>query len=506
MRVPKFSVNTLIEIAVGAFAAVLTALALEGVSLGPFFILGGLTALVYLTFGGRVGAQAAGGLQGNPTSIPAVKFDDIGGQESAKRELCEGLEFINDPERVRDLGIRPLKGLLLVGPPGTGKTMLAKAAANYTNSVFIPVSGSEFVEIYAGVGAKRVRQVFANARKQAKKSTGSAVVFIDEIDVLGGHRGKHSSHLEYDQTLNQLLVEMDGISTADDTRILVIAATNRVDLLDPALLRPGRFDRIIRVDLPEKEGRLKILQIHTRNKPIAEDVDLEVIAQETYGFSGAHLESLANEAAILALRSSEDSVRMAHFREAIEKVMMGEKTDRQPSRAELERIAVHEIGHGLVGEIVRPGSVSSVAITPRSNALGYVRNAPRDDMYLYTKEHLEGQIKICLAGCIAEDVVCGSRSTGAASDFEQAFKFARQIIDSGMSELGIVSRDDLPRATYNRTLTQIISKQEDIVRSYVEGAKNRIFEASRELIKRERISGDELRRLLALQDTECIGA
>lgn len=500
MRVPKLSVNTLIEMAVGAVAAVLVVLALEGVSLGPFFILGGLAALVYLTFGGRVGAHAASGFQGSPTKIPVTGFDDIGGQESAKRELREGLEFMNELTHVKNLGIRPLKGLLLVGPPGTGKTMLAKAAANHTNSVFISVSGSEFVEVYAGVGAKRIRQVFSNARKQAKKTTGSAVVFIDEIDVLGGQRGKNFSHLEYDQTLNQLLVEMDGVSATDDIRVLVIAATNRVDLLDPALLRPGRFDRTIRVDLPEKDGRLRILQIHTCNKPLADDVDLDVIAQETYGFSGAHLESLANEAAILALRSSEKRVRMAHFREAIEKVMMGEKMDRRPSTAELERIAVHEIGHGLIGETVRPGSVSSVAITSRSNALGYVRNTPENDMYLYTREYLEDQIKICLAGCIAEELVFGSRSTGAANDFEQAFTLARRMIDSGMSELGIVSRDDLPRTVYNRALTQIISRQEELVRAQLKNKEDLISRAGGELVRRERISGDELREMLLLGD------
>lgn len=488
----------LIEIAMGIGGAVLVMLLLEGVSVGPFFLIGGLAVIVYLLFGSRPGAQSLSGLQGvSAGDIPSTGFDDIGGQESAKREVCEGLDFMSDLRKTAELGIRPLKGLLLIGPPGTGKTMLAKAAANYTGSVFISVSGSEFVEVYAGVGAKRVRQVFSKARQKAMRGNGKAVIFIDEIDVLGGQRGKKFSHLEYDQTLNQLLVEMDGINSSDDARVLVIAATNRVDLLDPALLRPGRFDRVIRVDLPEKSGRLRILQIHTRNKPLADDVDLEAIARETYGFSGAHLESLANEAAILALRSSDSRIRMAHFREAIDKVMMGEKMDRRPSEDQLWRIAVHEIGHALLGEAVRPGSVSSVAITPRGHALGYVRNTPGNDMYLHTKEYLEDQIKICLAGCVAEELICGSRSTGATDDFDQAFRLVSKMVDAGMSELGIINRDDTPSAVYNRAVNRIISQQEDLVRQLLAGRKRRIRAASRELVKRERISGDELRRLLS---------
>jgi len=500
MRVPKFTIDTLVELIIGASAAVLYMLVREGVDIGPLFVLTGLALLAYLTFSGRVGAQTANRFLATQNEIPPIGFDDIGGQETAKRELREGLDFMKNPKQARDLGIRPLKGLLLVGPPGTGKTMLAKAAANYTSSVFVSASGSEFVEVYAGVGAKRIRQLFARARHQARKATGSAVIFIDEIDVLGGKRGKNYSHLEYDQTLNQLLVEMDGINSDDDASLLVIAATNRVDLLDPALLRPGRFDRVIRVDLPDKDGRMKILQIHTRNKPLADDVDLEVIAQETYGFSGAHLESLANEAAILALRSSESKIRMAHFREAIEKVIMGEKIDRKPSLEELKRIAVHEIGHAIVSEAVKPGSVASVTITPRGSALGYVRNSPESDMYLYTKEYLEDQIKICLAGCVAEELVCGSRSTGAANDFQRAFALARRLIESGMSELGIVSCEDLPRAVLNRTLTRVISAQENFVRNYLKGQEERILKASSELVKRERISGDELRELLLSND------
>ena len=229
-----------------------------------------------------------------------VTFDDIGDRTWPNGSL-EALEFVNNREKCLKLGIRPLKGILLVGPPGTGKTLLAKAAASYTDSAFVATSGSSFVEMYAGVGAQRIRKVFSMGRQAAREQgKGSAIIFIDEIEVIGGKRGRHSSHLEYDQTLNQLLVEMDGINATNDVRVLVVGATNRADLLDPALIRPGRFDRVVRVDLPNKEGRLHILRIHARNKPLEAEVDLGKIAGETFGFSGAHLESLMNEAAIHA--------------------------------------------------------------------------------------------------------------------------------------------------------------------------------------------------------------
>jgi cell division protease FtsH len=232
-----------------------------------------------------------------------VDFTDIGGQDSAVNELKEALQFVVKPEAIYHMGIRPLRGVLLVGPPGTGKTLMAKAAASYTGSAFMAASGSEFIEVYAGVGAKRIRKLFNDARKKAhKEKKRSAIIFIDELEILGGKRGSHSSHLEYDQTLNQLLVEMDGISSNQEPYVLLIGATNRADMLDPALLRPGRFDRQVQVGLPDKGGRKTILDIHTRNKPVSNNEVLDEIARATFGFSGAHLESLANEAAILALR------------------------------------------------------------------------------------------------------------------------------------------------------------------------------------------------------------
>lgn len=488
------------EIGIGAALAGIVFLAYLGVDLTPVVIVGGLAiAMRYawtIRFGGKRFEVLGGGRRGQ--EAPSVEFSDVGGQETAKRELVEALDFIRHEEQVRRLGIRPLKGILLSGPPGTGKTLLAKAAANYTGSEFIAASGSEFVEMYAGVGAQRVRQLFADAREAARKAgKKSVVIFIDEIDVLGGKRGQHSSHLEYDQTLNQLLVEMDGISPRDDVRVLVLAATNRVDLLDPALLRPGRFDRIVKVDLPDKQGRLHILRIHMKNKPAEPDVDLEAIAQETFGFSGAHLESLVNEAAILAFRAGKDAIGMKELREAVEKVIMGERLDRRPSDEELRRIAVHEVAHALVAETLRPGSVSSVTITSRGNALGYVRQAPAGDTFLYTRDHIESQMAMLVAGAVAEEVILGTKSTGAANDFEQAVSLAKRMIAAGISHLGIVSEADLPRSIYHEAIQTLIRAQEDRARAIVEERASVITSVADILVDRERISGDEFRSIMA---------
>ena len=290
------------EFTVGLVLAGLFFLAMQGVNLLPWAFLVGSFIFLMVMVGGR-GLSAKFHVVRDATD-KQLAFSDIGGQEVAKREFKEALEFIVKQEGAEKLGIRPLKGILLSGPPGTGKTLLAKAAARYTDAVFLAASGSEFVEMYAGVGAQRVRELFSRARQEAKvQGKKNAVIFIDEIEVLGGKRGQHSSHLEYDQTLNELLVQMDGIKAKEDVRILVVGATNRADLLDSALLRPGRFDRIVKVELPDCQGRLSILKIHCQGKPLAENVDLEKLARDTFGFSGAHLESLTNEAAIGALRA-----------------------------------------------------------------------------------------------------------------------------------------------------------------------------------------------------------
>jgi cell division protease FtsH len=319
------------EIVVGVSAGVLVFLIRAGYDVTPIAaiaVIGYLASMIFSVKGFGKKFEVVDNASSS-APISGVSFNDIGGQEVAKRELLEALDFIRNQEVAKHLGIRPLKGILLSGPPGTGKTLLAKAAAGYTDSAFVATSGSEFVEMYAGVGAQRVRQLFRNAKTEAeKRGKKNAIVFIDEIDVIGGKRGVQRGHLEYDQTLNQLLVMMDGITSDDSIRTLVVAATNRIDLLDSALLRPGRFDRIVKVELPDKEGRLVILKIHTKNKPLGEDVDLEKIARETFGFSGAQLEMLTNEAAILALRQSKNVISEQDFRDAIDKVMMGEKLER----------------------------------------------------------------------------------------------------------------------------------------------------------------------------------
>jgi ATP-dependent Zn proteases len=489
------------EVLVGTTAALVVLLAMWGVDVTPFLLLGGIVLVFRYAFDGKGGlgkSLAQVGAAATRKNVPAVSFDDIGGQEVAKRELLEALQFIKEDERTRKLGIRPLKGILLAGPPGTGKTLLAKAAANYADAAFLAVSGSEFVEVYAGVGAQRVRRLFKQAKAAAvKEGKSCAVIFIDEIEVLGGRRGKHTSHLEYDQTLNELLVQMDGMmSDEGGVRVLVMAATNRPDLLDPALLRPGRFDRTVQVDMPDREGRLHILKIHTRRRPLADDVDLDLLAREMYNFSGAQIESVVNEAAIHAMRAGRDEIRLEDFKEAIEKVMMGERLDRKPRSEELERIAHHEAGHALISELVRPGSVSSITITSRGKALGYMRQAPQDDPYLYTKQELLDQIAICMAGACAEEIFFGSRSTGSVGDIRQAMAIAEQIVAAGMSSLGVVDMDVLSPKVLHDEMQAIVKEQEEYVRRQLEACRDQVQQVACLLLEREKISGEEFRAIV----------
>ncbi|MGR6835696.1 AAA family ATPase [Syntrophomonas erecta] len=467
------------EIAVGSGIALVIFLALIGVNVTPFVlfavVIGGF--YFFMQNQGQVKFDEVGG-SNRATSV--ISFEEIGGQDTAIKELKEALQFLLHADAIKNMGIRPLKGILLVGPPGTGKTLLARAAASFTSSAFIAASGSEFIEMYAGVGAKRIRQIFRDARKKAmKEHSKSAIIFIDELDVLGARRGSHSGHMEYDQTLNQLLVEMDGISKDDEPRILIIGATNRADMLDPAILRPGRFDRQVQVGLPDRVGRRRILNIHTRNKPVEEPHVLEEVARATFGFSGAHLESLANEAAILAMREGSKTLQAHHFMEAIDKVMLGEKLDKKPNAAELERVSVHESGHALVSEMLDPGSVASLTIIPRGGALGFMRKSPRDDQYLYTRAELENQIMVSLAGALSEELRFGNRSTGARNDFSQAWDMAREIIEAGMSSLGIVNIDDLPAEAFYNECRHIISALEERTREILRnnlGIINRVAE------------------------------
>ena len=427
----------------------------------------------------------------------AIDFKDIGGQGVAKKELQEALDFLLYSDRMKALGIRPLKGILLSGPTGTGKTLLAKAAAKYTDSAFLSVSGSEFVEMYAGVGAERVRGLFRRAREMVRKEKKtSAIIFIDEMDILGAKRGSNVSHHEYDQTLNQLLVEMDGLKAEQGSPILVMAATNRPEALDAALLRPGRFDRHVKVDLPDKEGRVAILKIHTKNKPLAKEVNLQEIAHETFGFSGAHLESVTNEAAIFALRGEATEITEQHLHEAVEKVMLGEKLDRKPSKEELRRIAIHESGHAMLAEKVRPNSVAQISIRSRGNALGYVRHYPKDDLYLYTQAMLEDQIMVSLAGALAEEEILGMRSTGAMGDYEQALNLVEKLLLAGMSSLGVTDVSLLSAEQRQPVTRSILADLEDRTRETLKENKEILLRIADILADEETLSGDSLRNYL----------
>lgn len=364
-------------------------------------------------------------------SATKVRFSDVAGAEEEKQELVEVVEFLKDPKRYNDLGARIPAGVLLEGPPGTGKTLLAKAVAGEAGVPFYSISGSDFVEMFVGVGASRVRDLFDTAKKNAP-----AIIFIDEIDAVGRQRGAGmgGGHDEREQTLNQLLVEMDGFSGNEG--VIVIAATNRSDVLDPALLRPGRFDRQILVGRPDVKGREAILKVHARNKPLADDVDLKVIAQQTPGFSGAELENVLNEAALVAARRNKTIIDAADIDEAEDRVIAGPaKRDRVISQEERERVAYHEAGHTIIGLVLNDARVvHKVTIVPRGRAGGYMVALPKEDRYLNTKNEMFEQIVGLLGGRTAEEIIYNSPSTGASNDFQQATQMARAMVtEYGMS-------------------------------------------------------------------------
>ncbi|GAB1156953.1 MULTISPECIES: AAA family ATPase [Paenibacillus] len=483
------------EVAIGFVPVLIIFLAFIGVNIFPILIaaavVGGLLLMMQMRGGITVGAgQERKRKKKGPTKLT---FEEIGGQDSAKQELREALDFLIKHEEIQKFGIRPLKGILLTGPPGTGKTLMAKAAAHYTDSVFVAASGSEFVEMYVGVGAGRIRDLFRDARtRAAKENKENAIIFIDEIDVIGGKR-EGGQQREYDQTLNQLLTEMDGIYTSDTPRILVIAATNRKEMLDSALTRPGRFDRHIQVDLPDKKGRKHILELHAVNKPLMEGVSLEKTAEESYGFSGAQLESVMNEAAIYAMRDGLLNIEQRHLSLAIDKVMMGEKTDRESSVEEKKRVAIHELGHAIMAELVRPGSVSQVALSPRGQALGYVRHNPQQEQFLYTKRFLEEQIMIALGGAAAEEMYYGGRSTGSRNDFEQATNVVQTMMASGLTSLGIVNMDMVTTEELMRENKMILQDLMDQTKRLLEEQRT-IFDNSLDTLMREEVlSGEQFR-------------
>ncbi len=361
-----------------------------------------------------------------------VTFQDVAGIDEAKEELQEIIDFLVDPKRFTKLGGRIPKGVLLVGPPGTGKTLLARAIAGEANVPFFTISGSDFVEMFVGVGASRVRDLFNQAKKNAP-----CIIFIDEIDAVGRHRGAGlgGGHDEREQTLNQLLVEMDGFESNEG--VIVMSATNRPDVLDPALLRPGRFDRQIVVSTPDVKGREEILKVHTRKTPISEDVELSIIARGTPGFSGADLANLVNEAALIAARRGKKSIEMDDFEHAKDKVLMGVERRSMIIPFEERRLtAYHEAGHALVAKMI-PGTdpIHKVTIIPRGSALGLTQQLPIDERHTYSRDYLLNNISILLGGRVAEELVIGQLTTGSGNDIERATKLARKMVcEWGMSD------------------------------------------------------------------------
>ena len=411
---------------------------------GPALLLVGL--FIWLS---RRAGQQGGGIGGALTGVgrsrarrydqeneTRVTFDDVAGIEEAENELVEIVDFLKDPKRYTRLGGAAPKGVLLVGAPGTGKTLLARAVAGEAGVPFFSLSGSEFVELFVGVGASRVRDLFKQARENAP-----AIIFIDELDSIGRARGQTvtGGSSEQEQTLNQILTEMDGFSSKEG--VIVLAATNQPDVLDKALLRPGRFDRRVVVNLPDKVGREEILKVHTRSVPLAESVDLRELAASTPGLSGADLRNLVNEAALLAARREQDEVAQKDFLDALEKIALGPERPLMMSPDERERIAYHEGGHAILGLVV-PGAdpVNRVTIVPRGQALGVTYQRPEDDRYNYPEAYLRARIVGVLGGRTAEEIVYGTRTTGAENDIEQATDLARRMVTRwGMSEkLGMV--------------------------------------------------------------------
>ncbi len=449
-----------------------------------------------------------------------VTFQDVAGVDEAKEELREIIEFLKDPQKFQKLGGKIPKGVLLVGPPGTGKTLLAKAIAGEANVPFFSISGSDFVEMFVGVGASRVRDLFEQGKKHAP-----CIIFMDEIDAVGRHRGAGlgGGHDEREQTLNQLLVEMDGFETNDG--VILIAATNRPDVLDPALLRPGRFDRQVVVPRPDVKGREEILKVHSRRIPLSTDVELKVLARGTPGFSGADLANLVNEAALLAARQNKKSVEMLDFENAKDKVLMGvERRSMIISEEEKRTIAYHEAGHALVADFL-PGTdpIHKVTIIPRGRALGLTQQLPIDDKYNYSKDYLVNRITILLGGRAAEEIVLEQQTTGAGDDLEKATEMARKMVcEWGMSEkLGpltfgkneehiFLGREFARHKDYSedtailidaeirRIVTDCASKARQIVEENLE----RLHALARALLERESLDGEEVSRILRASTLE----
>ncbi len=448
-----------------------------------------------------------------------VTFKDVAGVDEAKEELQEIIEFLREPQKFQKLGGRIPKGVLLIGPPGTGKTLLARAIAGEANVPFFSISGSDFVEMFVGVGASRVRDLFEQGKKNAP-----CIIFIDEIDAVGRHRGAGlgGGHDEREQTLNQLLVEMDGFESNEG--VILVAATNRPDVLDPALLRPGRFDRRVVVNRPDVRGRELILRVHTKKTPLADDVDLSVIARGTPGFAGADLANLVNEAALVAARQNRKVVTMYDFEVAKDKVMMGaERKSMIISDEEKRNTAYHESGHALVAALMPEADpVHKVTIIPRGMALGLTMQLPLDDKHSYKREYLEAQLAILMGGRVAEELFMKHITTGAGNDIERATDLARKMVcEWGMSELGplsfgkkeeqiflgreIAQHRDYSEATaikIDEQVRQIVQRAYNQAKELIEENADALQRIAEALLEREVLDGNEVMQLIQGEDLE----
>ena len=474
-----------------------------------FLLLGIVIGAIYIFFRrGGIGAQAGTFARSKAKrfneSHPTVLFKDVAGVEEAKLELEEIVEFLKYPARFVSMGARTPKGVLLVGAPGTGKTLISRAVAGEANVAFFSISGSEFVEMFVGVGAARARDLFKEAKEHAP-----CIIFIDEIDAVGRHRNSSGTggNDEREQTLNQLLVELDGFDK--NTNIVVIAATNRPDVLDPALLRPGRFDRQVMLDKPDIRGRLAILEVHAKGKPLADDVDLMQLARQTVGFSGADLSNLLNEAALLAARRHQDDIRKTELEEAILRVMAGpERKSRMISEAEKKIIAYHEVGHAIVMKSI-PGAdpVHKVTAISRGMALGITVQAPAEDRYLMRKSELLAKMAGAMGGRASEEIIFGDITTGASQDIEYVTNIARRMVcEFGMSSLGLISfKTDSDTtspvsaemaARIDREISLLVEQAYETALSILNEKKDKLIAISEHLIEVETIDGPELDALL----------
>jgi cell division protease FtsH len=447
---------------------------------------------------------------------PTVTFADVAGSDEAKQELQEIVEFLKEPQKFAALGARIPKGVLLVGPPGTGKTLMAKAVSGEAGVPFFSISGSEFVEMFVGVGASRVRDLFEQAKRNSP-----CIIFIDEIDAVGRYRGTGlgGSHDEREQTLNQILVEMDGFGT--DTNVILIAATNRPDILDPALLRPGRFDRRVTMDRPDVKGRTAILNVHTRGKPVAPDVDLESVARQTPGFVGADLENVVNEAAILAARRNKRAITMTELQEAVERIGLGgpERRSRLMSDRDKRITAYHEAGHAIMARLCETADpVQKITIVPRSMAAGYVWQVSDRDRVLNNRSYYLDRIAIALGGRVAEEIIFGEITTGASGDIQTLTGTARAMVTKfGMSrtmgplqfgqqdELVFLGRELAEQRNYSEEVAEqidaevrrIVDEAQARVRALLTANVHKLHAVAQALLERETLNGEELDAVMA---------